>query len=138
MRIIFFSKMFKIWSRFKNFTKKVGETFLCVRELHLNWLRLIVPLRKEILVIGSPYVNKQSERFTYHYERLFPTKFHCYWSLNMWKMLLGTLRHCLRLFNMLLVEKSSQMSIFRHLPNHVCQSVISETHNLWRSSFFSK
>ena len=128
--------MFKIWSRFKKFTKEIGKSFLFLGELHLNWLCLIVPVKRKILVIFSQCVNKQSESFTCHYERLFPTKFHCYLSLNMLKMLLGRLRECLIPFNMLLVEMSSQMIIFRHLPNHISESVISETHNLWRSSFF--
>ena len=41
-------------------------------------------------------------------------------------------------FTMLLVEGFSQTRPFRHLSNHISESVISQIQKLWGSSFFSK
>ena len=115
-------KMLKVLSRFLKWRKSFRKRFFFVDNyIWISCLKLPL-LKKRILAIGSQCVNKQSKDFTNHWERLFPIIFHSFWSITILKVLLCRFKQCLKPFNMLSVEKSSETSIFRHLPNHVFPS----------------
>ena len=85
-------------------------------------LQWIVSFNKTIFVIDSQCVNKQSEYFAYHQDRLFPTELPSHWPINMVKVLLFSFQQCFVPFTMLLVEGSSETRFVKHLSNHVFQS----------------
>ena len=85
-------------------------------------LQWIVSFNKTIFVIDSQCVNKQSEYFAYHQDRLFPTELPSHWPINMVKVLLFRFQQCFVPFTMLLVEGSSETRFVKHLSNHVFQS----------------
>ena len=57
--IFFFLKMCKISCRFLKWNRKLRKSFFFWRYLDLNRERQIITIRKRVLVIGSPSVNKQ-------------------------------------------------------------------------------
>ena len=73
-------------------------------------------------VIGSQCVNKQSQDFAEHYNRLLPTELCSQGLITMVMILSCRLEMYMGLFSMLLVEGSSQAGFFRHLSNHLFRS----------------
>ena len=72
------------------------------------------------------------------YKRLFRTHFHWHWPMNMIKVLWYRFQQCLVTCTILLVEGSSETSIFKPLSNTFSESLISELQKLWGSCFFHK
>ena len=108
MRVMFFLKMFKIYSRFQKRSKKFRKSFVFVRKFHLNWYRSIVSLKNGILFTGSQCVNRQSQDLTCQKQRHFQTQFTCQWSMNMKKVLWCRFQQCFGTFTMLLIKGFSQ------------------------------
>ena len=104
MRIFFFLKMFKIWSRFHKWNKNLKKCFLFLRWLDLNRERQILKIQKRILVMGSPCVNQEPNDLKLQWGRYFPHYFSWQWLKNMVKVLSWRFYLCLKPFNMLTVE----------------------------------
>ena len=69
-----------------------------------------------ILVIGCQYVNKQSQNFD-AITQSFSSWFFSEWSKNMTKRLPCRFMQCFGPFNMLTLDKCSEMWLFGHLSN---------------------
>ena len=69
----------------------------------------IVSIKNTILVIGSQWVNRHSQDFAYHSERLFQPEF--LKSINMVKVLSLCFEQCFGPFNFLLVKRSSEKGL---------------------------
>ena len=85
-------------------------------------LQKIVSVKKRIPIIGSEWVSKQSYDLANHSERLFQPELSSQGSINMEKLLLPRFQKRFGLFTMLLVEGSSETSLFRRLTNNVLGS----------------
>ena len=87
VRIFFFLKIFKIWWRLHKWNKKRRKCFLFLRQLDLNRDRQILTIRKRILVIDSPCLNKQPCDSKLQSGRCFPNYSSSQWWKNMVKVL---------------------------------------------------
>ena len=95
--------------------------------------------RHRILVAGCQYINKQCQDFRYYEGRSFRSHLISYWSKSMTKILPCRSRQCFGAFNMLTVYECSDTGIFTHLSSlDFLRTIISQTSNIWESSFFSK
>ena len=106
--------MFKIESKFRKYKKKSRKKFSIFKML--LW---IVSFNKKILVIGSQWVNKQSQDFAYHSERLFQPEFLSQGWINVVNVLSLRFVQCFGPFTMLLVQESSETDAFRYLSKHL-------------------
>ena len=64
-----------------------------------------------------------SPDFAYHWGRLFQTELPSMGSINMVKVLSFSFQQCFRTFTLLLVKRSSEMRLFRHLSDHFFQTL---------------
>ena len=114
MRVIFFSKYLEFNLDFKNAAKNPEKYFCfwdnCIWILSLSFL---------LIFTGSQYVNMQSQDLACQYKRFFRLQFLCQWTMNMIKVLWCRFQQCSGTFTVLLVERSSETGLFRHLSNHV-------------------
>ena len=126
MRVMFFLKMFKKESKFKECKKKTKKKtrkyFSFLRYFHLKMLQQPACVRKGILLIGSHRINQQSEDFAYHSEKFFQPELPSQGSINMVKVLSFRFQQCFGPFTMLLVERSFETRLFRKLSNTVFPS----------------
>ena len=74
--------------------------------------------RERILVIGSQYVNKQSQDFKYYQDQIFRFEVLSEGSKNMTKLMPCRFSQCFEHFNMLTVHKCSENGLFTHSSNH--------------------
>ena len=79
--------------------------------------------RDIILVIGTKYVNKESQDFRYTWHRVFRTEVLSEWWKNMSKLLPCIFQQCLADFKILTVLRCTETRLFRHLGNHVFRSL---------------
>ena len=98
--------------------KKIRKYFLFMRKFHLKKLQEIVSVKNRILIISSQFLKKQSQDFAYHLERLFKPELSSQGSINMVKLLSFNFEQCFGPFTILLVERSSERRLLRHLSNH--------------------
>ena len=73
-----------------------------------------------LTILGSQCVKKQSKDFSWHEEGLFTTQLTRQWALNMIKVMWCRFEQCSGRFTMLLVEVTSETTLFRHLSDYVC------------------
>ena len=72
---------------------------------------------EKILFIGCQYLKKQSQDFTYYYNKYFWADFFSQRSKNMTKILLCRLKQSRAPFNMLTLHRCSETQLFRKLSN---------------------
>ena len=110
--IFFFLKMFKIWWRLHQWNRKLRKCFFFFfKQLDLNKEGQILTIRNRILVIGSPWVNKQPYHFKLQSGRCFSNFFSLEWWKNIVKALSWRFYYCLELLNMLIVEGSFETAL---------------------------
>ena len=119
MRPIFFSKCWKFLVDFTILETNSENIF----NFGDNWIWIgcvkhSVLARERILVIGSRYVNRQSQDFRYYWKSILRTQFLAERSKSMRKLLPCRCEQCFWPFNMLTVHKCSDMGLFRHFRNH--------------------
>ena len=118
MRTSFFSKCLKFNIDFKN-AVKISEKVFCFSD-NLIWFGTV-----KLSLLRTGYfslianVLTSSTNVWHLRERLFPTQFPWQWSMNMIKVLWCRFQKCLATFTMLLVERSSQTGLLRHLYDYV-------------------
>ena len=114
----FFSKCLKFNIDFKN-AVKISEKVFCFSD-NLIWFGTV-----KLSLLRTGYfslianVLTSSTNVWHLIERLFPTQFPWQWSMNMIKVLWCRFQKCLATFTMLLVERSSQTGLLRHLYDYV-------------------
>ena len=72
---------------------------------------------EKILFIGCQYLKKQSQDFTYYYNKYFWADFFSQWSKKITKILLCRLKQSCPPLNMLTLQKCSDTQLFRELSN---------------------
>ena len=82
--------------------KKNKKIFSFLRYLHLKLFLQIVSIEKTILILGSQWINKDSQDFAYNPMRLYQPELPFYGSINMVKELSFRFQHCFGPFYMLL------------------------------------
>ena len=78
----------------------------------------MISIKNRILVIGSEFVNKESQDLAGQTKELSLTQLPWQWSIKMIKLLWCRFQQCLRPFTLLLVEGDPETGLLRHLSNH--------------------
>ena len=135
----FVSKCRKFYTGFRNAKKKIEKIFSI---LEISAFELVAWktyfYRERIVVIGSQYVNKQSQDFRYYWNLVFQTEVLSEWSKNMTKLLPCRFKQFFGPFNMLAVHKCSDTGLLMHLSNHAFLVYNFVNASLMRLTFYVK